>query len=215
MIYLFTGDDAKNKRIVYEKFVKSIPKSTETLFISRNNFNQIQIESLYSGSGLFFSLSAVVFEGVLDREETRDFVLEKLALMGESKNTFLFLEGKLLKPILDDFKKARAEINIFELPKEKKEKYDNFLVANAFSNRDKLNTWICFRQAMDLGVGMEEIIGVLFWKIKDMILKRDFRKFKEEELKTFAGKLSYLLPEARKYGRDAEAVFEQFLLEVF
>ncbi|MEK7219046.1 MAG: hypothetical protein AAB687_00025 [Patescibacteria group bacterium] len=218
MIHLFTGDDAKNKRIVYEKFVKSIPKSTETLFINRNNFNETQIESLYSGAGLFFSLSAVIFEGVLEREETRDFILEKLALMGESKNTFVFLEGKLLKPILDIFKKIepkRLQINIFELPKEKKEKYDNFLVANAFSNRDKLNTWICFRQAMDLGVGMEEIIGVLFWKIKDMILKKDFRKFKEEELKNFAGKLSYLLPEARKYGRDAEAVFEQFLLEAF
>ena len=218
MIHLFTGDDAKNKRIVYEKFVKSIPKSTETLFINRNNFNETQIESLYSGAGLFFSLSAVIFEGVLEREETRDFILEKLALMGESKNTFVFLEGKLLKPILDIFKKIepkRLQINIFELPKEKKEKYDNFLVANAFSNRDKLNTWICFRQAMDLGVGMEEIIGVLFWKIKDMILKKDFRKFKEEELKNFAGKLSYLLPEARKYGRDAESAFEQFLLEAF
>ena len=218
MIHLFTGDDAKNKRIVYEKFVKSIPKSTEVLFINRNNFDETQIESLYSGAGLFFSLSAVIFEGVLEREETRDFILEKLALMGESKNTFVFLEGKLLKPILDIFKKIepkRLQINIFELPKEKKEKYDNFLVANAFSNRDKLNTWICFRQAMDLGVGMEEIIGVLFWKIKDMILKKDFRKFKEEELKNFAGKLSYLLPEARKYGRDAEAVFEQFLLEAF
>jgi len=27
--------------------------------------------------------------------------------------------------------------------------------------------------------------------------------------------LSYLLPEARKEGKDTEAVFEQFLLEVF
>ncbi|MDO8659375.1 MAG: hypothetical protein Q7K54_02125 [Candidatus Parcubacteria bacterium] len=215
MIYLFCGDDPKTKRSIYEKFVKSIPKSTEVLFINRNNFNQTQIESLYSGSGLFFSISAVVFEGVLENEETRDFVLEKLELMGESSNFFIFLESKLLKPILDDFRKARAEINVFELPKEKKEKYDNFLVANAFSNKDKLNTWICFRQAMDLGVGMEEIVGVLFWKIKDMILKRDFRKFSEDELKNSAAKLSYLLPQARKEGRDAEAVFEQFLLEVF
>ena len=32
MIHLFTGDDAKNKRIVYEKFVKSIPK-VQRLFL--------------------------------------------------------------------------------------------------------------------------------------------------------------------------------------
>jgi len=48
-----------------------------------------------------------------------------------------------------------------------------------------------------------------------MILKKDFRKFSEVELKNFISKLSYLLPEARKAGLDAESVFEQFLLEAF
>ena len=88
-------------------------------------------------------------------------------------------------------------------------------MANAFVSKDKLHTWIYFRQAMDRGVAMEEIIGVLFWKIKDMILKKNFTKFKEEQLKDFVSRLSYLLPEARKEGRDAEAAFEQFLLEAF
>jgi hypothetical protein len=215
MIYLFCGDDAKNKRSSYEKFIKSIPKDTETFFVSRNNFDEVQLENFYSGASLFSALSAVVFENILEREEMRDFILEKLEPMGQSGNSFVFLEGKLTKVILDTFKKARAELNVFELPKAKKEKYDNFLVANAFGAKDKLNMWICFRQAMDVGVGMEEIIGVLFWKIKDMILKKDFRKFSEAELKNFALKLSYLLPQARKEGRDAESAFEQFLLEVF
>jgi hypothetical protein len=215
MLYLFSGDDVKNKILNYEKFIKSLPAGTETFFINRNDFNKMQIESLYSGSGLFFTKSAVVFSNIFEYEETRDFILEKLELIGESANSFVFLEGKLNKPILDAFKKARAELNVFELPKGKKEKFDNFLVANAFGNRDKLNTWVYFRQAMDSDIGLEEIIGVLFWKIKDMILKRSFGKFKEPELKNFAAKLSYLLPEARKEGRDAESAFEQFLLEAF
>ncbi len=215
MIYLFTGDDTKSKIISSEKFVKQLPESTEKLFISRNNFDPMQIESLYSGASLFSPISAVIFQNIFDHEETRDFVLEKLPLMGESANSFVFLEGKLNKPILDAFKKARGEMNIFELPKEKKEKYDNFLVANAFSQKDKLNTWIYFRQAMDRGVGMEEIVGVIFWKIKDMLLKKNLGKFSEVELKNSASRLSYLLPEARKKGQDAETAFEQFLLEAF
>ncbi len=215
MIYLFAGDDTKNKHLAYEKFIKSIPTSTETFYFNRNNFNQIQIESLYSGSGLFSSKFAVMFSNIFENEETRDFILEKLDLMGQSGNSFIFLEGKLGKPISDAFKKARAEFNIFELPKEKKEKYDNFLVANAFAAKDKLHTWVYFRQAMDKGVGMEEIIGVLFWKIKNMVIKKDFRKFSETELKNSASRLSYLLPKARKEGRDAESAFEQFLLEAF
>ena len=48
-----------------------------------------------------------------------------------------------------------------------------------------------------------------------MLIKKDFRKFSEAELKNSASRLSYLLPEARKASRDAEAVFEQFLLEAF
>lgn len=224
MIYLFTGDDAKNKLSSYEKFLGSlsaragVSKDTETFFISRNNFNQMQIESLYSGSSLFSTKSIVVFSNIFEYEETRDFILEKLELMCASPNSFVFLEGKLNKPVLDNFKKVGPEkikLNIFELPKEKKEKFDNFLVTNAFAKKDKLNMWIYFRQAMDKGVGMEEIIGVLFWKIKNMLVTQNLGKFSEAKLKDSASRLSYLLPEARKNGHDAESAFEQFLLEVF
>jgi len=215
MIYLFAGDDSKSKYSAYEKFIKSLPKEMETFFVSKNNFDPVQTESFYSGAGLFFAKCAVFFENIFEREEIKDFILEKLELIGESQNDFIFLEGKLNKSVLDAFKKTRAELDIFELPKEKKEKYDNFILTYDFEKRDKLNLWIHFRQAMDKEVGMEELVGVLFWKAKDMLLKKNFSKFSEAQLKNFAGKLSYLLPQARKEGIDTESVFEQFLLEAF
>ena len=48
-----------------------------------------------------------------------------------------------------------------------------------------------------------------------MLLRKNFSKFTEEQLKGFITKLSYLLPEARKNGLDAESAFETFLLEAF
>lgn len=218
MIYLFSGDDARNKILSYEKFIKSMPAGVEHFFINRNNFDQMQIESLYSGSSLFFAKSVVIFSNIFEYEETRDFVLDKLNLIAESPNDFIFLEGKLNKSILDAFKKVgskKLRMKIFELPKEKKEKFDNFLVVNAFSKKDKLNMWIYFRQAMDKEVGMEELVGILFWKIKNMLITKNFAKFSESELKDSMLRLSYLLPEARKQGRDAESAFEQFLLKSF
>ena len=222
MIYLFLGDDVKNKLFNYEKFIKSIPVSTEIFYINRNSFDPTQTESFYSGASLFSVLSAVVFQNFFEYEETRDFILNKLELMEKSANSFIFLESKLNKSILDAFKKSLPDdrqtapfVNIFELPKEKKEKFDNFLVANAFEQKNKLNLWIYFRGAVDKGVGMEELIGVLFWKIKDMIMKKNFRKFSEFKLKNYTSRLSYLLPQARKESQDAEAVFEKFLLEAF
>ncbi|MBP7007055.1 MAG: hypothetical protein KBC44_00215 [Candidatus Pacebacteria bacterium] len=213
MIYLFSGDDSKNKIKAYENFIESISKDVEIFYVSKNDFDPMQIESFYSGSGLFFKKCAVVFSNVLELESIRDFVSEKLSSFSEARNDFVFLESKLTKSVLDEFKKARAELNIFELSKDKKEKFNNFLLAEAFSERDKLNLWIYFRQAMEVGVGMEELTGVLLWKVKDMILKKNFRKFKEEELKEFGMKITTILPEARKKGIDDEAAFEKFLLE--
>src|SRR3989338_4005634 len=109
MIYIVTGDDTKNKLSNYEKFIKSLPKEQEVFSISRNNFDPMQIESLYSGSGLFFAKSVTIFSNIFEYEDTRDFVLEKLLLMGQSDNSFIFLEGKLNKPILDAFKKVEPK----------------------------------------------------------------------------------------------------------
>lgn len=215
MIYLFAGDDTKKKIQNYQKFVTAIPNGTEVFTVNKNDFSQIEIENFYSGSSLFFTKCAILFVDILEREEIRDLILPKLVFMAQSANDFIFCENKLNKPVLDAFKKARAELNIYELTKEKKEKFDNFLLANAFANRDRLNLWIYYRQAIDKGVGMEELIGVLFWKIKDLILKKNFSKFKEIELKKIANNLSYLLPEARRNRLDDQACFEKFLLEVF
>lgn len=218
MIYLFCGDDTKRKHENYEKFILSIPAGAETFFIGKNDFNPMEIESFYSGAGLFFTKCVVVFTNIFEKEETLNFILSKLSLLSESENTFVFLEGKLNKPVLDAFKKAepkKNQINFFELPKEKKEKFNNFLLANALGEKNKLDLWIYFRQAIDKGVALEELTGVLFWKVKDMLMKKNLGKFSEMELKNFAGELSYLLPEARKSGLDAETVFERFLLKAF
>ena len=78
MIYLFTGDDTKKKFDAYEKFLKTFPKGMEVFSISKNDFNPIQIESLYSGAGLFFNKCIVVFSNILEKEEASDFLLKKL-----------------------------------------------------------------------------------------------------------------------------------------
>ncbi len=215
MLYLFTGDDTKNKNLNYEKFIKSFPSAIPIFPINRNNFIKDQIESFYSGSSLFFLKCIVVFDGILDRQENSDFILSKLEKMSESPSVFIFKEHLLNKSILDIYKKHNSEMNIFLLPKEKKERFNSFLLANAFSDKDKLNLWIYFRQAVSFDVSPEELVGVLFWKIKDMIVKKDFRKFKEFELKNLASSLSLLLSESRIKGTDTQIALEQFLLEVF
>ena len=215
MIYVFCGEDADSKNANYEKFVKTLPADAPRFFINKNDFDPMQLESFYSGASLFATQSVIILRDLLAEEEIAKFILEKLKFLGDSENIFVFVEGKLKKVVIDAFKKARAELNVFEIPKEKREKYDNFKVANAFAARDKFHTWLYFRQAVDIGVSLDELAGVLFWKIKDMLLRRNFSKFKEEELKNFATKIATLLPEARKQGPESESAMEQFLLDAF
>ena len=120
MLYLFTGDDSKRKITSYEKFTLSIPKDIEKFCIGKNDFSSFQLENFYSGSILFSKKSIIFYENIFENENNQDFVLKHLKDIFESNNDFVFLEGKLLKSVTDAFKKVKAEINIFELPKEKK-----------------------------------------------------------------------------------------------
>lgn len=218
MLYLFSGDDTKKKLAAYEGFLKDQKDgkgSAETFFMNKKDVEAGALQGFYSGASLFAARSTIVLRDVLEEEEIRALVLPHLAAMGESANTFIFLEGKLPKPVLDAFKKARSELNVFEAPKEKKEKFNSFAIANSFGQKDKLGTWLTFRQAVERDVALDELAGILFWKAKDMLLKRNFGKWKEGELEDFAARIARLLPEARRAGPEAESAMEQFLLEAF
>lgn len=214
MIYLFAGTDTSTKIKALDIFISDL-RDTEVYKISRSNFDPMQVESFYSGDDLFAKKSALIFLSLLEREEEREVILENLDKMNESHNFFVFVEGKLNKPIIDSFKKARAELNLFEETKIYKEKFNNFILANALGERNKLKLWTAFRQALSHGAELDALAGLLFWKIKDMLLKRHFTKFTESELHNLASKVSILLPEARARRQDDEAVFEKFLLEAF
>lgn len=215
MIYIFAGDNADLKIGSYKNFLKTVDKDTEVFQINRKNFDEIFIESMYSGEGLFFKKSLVVFNSILEKGNAQDFILKNLEMLSSSLNDFVFLEGMLLKSLTNKFEKAGARVEMHKLPKSSFEKYNNFLLADALGNKDKLRLWLHYRQAVDLGVGLDELSGVLFWKVKDMILKKNFFKFKEEQLVKMAGGLSSLLPRARMKGVDTEVEFEIFLLNAF
>jgi hypothetical protein len=215
MIYLFAGEDAKKKMSSVELCIESLSKDTEIFTFSKNDFEPSVIENFYSGQGLFFKKCIILVRGALEKEENEKFILDNLEAMSVSQNFFIFLEGKLKKATVDAFRKAKAEVSIFDLTSAEKEKFNSFLLANAFGLKSKLELWIYFRQAIEKGVSLEELVGVLQWKAKDMILKKNFSLFSEKDLRRISMHLAYILPEARGSARDDEAHLERFLLEAF
>ena len=214
MIYLFFGNDTKLKRKTYLDFMKSIPERANVFDIHKNNFDLMQFESLYSSNSLFFAKSVVVLNNIFENEEIKEIVLANLANLEKSINDFIVLEGDLKKAELDAFKKVRAEINLFEKKEIKKQTFNTFILANNLGDRDKLNIWINLQMAYKENVAVDAIVGVLFWKVKDMIIKKDFKKFSLEELQKIARELPFLLSNSRLSSKDDQVSLEQFLIKI-
>ena len=215
MLSLFYGNDFEKRKIAREREIFDFKKkfsNFEILIITDTKADPFLIESLSFGGGLFDKKFLVLLEYTLENEEFCNFILPKLKILQESNNAFLFLERSLVKENLKNFIKIGAKIEEFSLPKT--EKKDNvFLVANAIEQRNKKNAWLLFNKLLKNGVAGEKILGILFWKIKDMIVKKKFRNFSEIELKQLSSKFTQAFHEGHRGGRKIEDGIEKIILE--
>ena len=90
-------------------------------------------------------------------------------------------------------------------------KINIFGIADAYARRDKINTWSLYQNAVQEGISPEEISGILFWKIKMMILDGT-KFFKKEELYNISSSLVSIYHEAHRGETDFTIALEQFIL---
>ena len=192
MLYLLHGTDINKKQKERIKILDLLSKkftNTEKVSFGDVVFDITNIESLISSQGLFGKRFLVSFDSVLENENIADVLLERLLQMSESENIFIFSENKILKEILKKFEKTGAEIQEFPLLK-KTEKENVFAIANALERKNKKEIWIIFNKLTNSGIPSEKILGILFWKTKDMILRRNLlaggQKFSEAKLKSLS-----------------------------
>lgn len=107
----------------------------------------------------------------------RDLELKKiLPDFTETENIIIFSEASVTKPIISAFEKNNATIEDFGKEISNKEKtLPVFNLAEELGKRDKKNLWLLF-QALVSEVSPEEIHGILFWQIKNMILVKTSRE---------------------------------------
>jgi DNA polymerase III delta subunit len=102
--------------------------------------------------------------------------------------------------------------------------------------RDKKESWVHIAKAWRNGKSAEELHGILFWQVKNMLLIKKSegisatslglnpfvhkkaeaaaKKFTEEELEAMSSKLASVLYESRRQGSDSQIALEQFVLSV-
>jgi hypothetical protein len=135
------------------------------------------------------------------KNDTKEFILERVKGMKEAEHVFLSLEGKVDSATLKKIEKYADKVQEFNVSggsnPSKKKFSEVFSVANFLANKDKKNLWISFIDLLGKGVAVEEIHGILFWKVKDLILKGT-RNYSKEELSKLSSDLVEMTHKVRQ-----------------
>lgn len=207
MIYILLGNDTKKKN----EYLKKIYKKDLPIFLSNYSITKEELFDQAGNVSLFGGSPVVVLDSLI-KEGKMDFSKEDILVLKNSETTFVFLEDKLLASDLKNYKE-KAIIEDFNTEfKKLTPKTNVFGIADAFSNRNKIGTWILYREAISQGSYPEEISGIIFWKIKTMILSGS-KFFSEDELKKCSSNLVSLYHEAHKGESDFVIGLEQFVLK--
>ena len=119
------------------------------------------------------------------------------------------MEGKLDKATITKIEKKAEKTMMFDLvEKSLKSEYNAFALADAFGRGNKKEAWVLYRKAIDKGEAVEAIHGMIFWKVKTMILNG----ISEKDLYPTLEKLIDIYHESRRGKYELETKLEEIIL---
>jgi len=92
------------------------------------------------------------------------------------KKNYLHRKKKLINKYAND---------VIDISKKLEKKFNVFIIADALSKRDKKSLWILLTKFKQEGILNEEIIGILYWKIKMLRLAEVTKNSNEAKQDSF------------------------------
>ena len=206
MIYILSGNDTKKKNA----HIKALVKNYDLVTLPTSEVSKDLLLSYAGGVSLFGDFKSIVSENIISSGDIV-FSDDDLKILKDSNSIFIFLEDKLLVASEKRYKKYAEIIRFDEKIPLKKPKINTFAMADAFGARDKIKAWIIYREAVDSGIEPEAISGILFWKIKTMLLDGT-KNFSVENLKKQSSCIVSLYHRAHRGEVDFVIGLEQFIL---
>ncbi len=207
MIYILAGNDNKNK----SKYIKTLTNKSEIIFIAQANISKELLDNYARSISLFGEQHIIVLENILNNPE---IILSKedLTALKDSATVFIFLEDKLLIASEKKYQKYATIKHFDEKSIKTLPTTNTFAITDAYEGKDKIKTWILYRQAIEAGAEPEAISGMLFWKIKMMILSNS-KNFSIDSLKKQSSDIVSLYHKSHRGECDFIVGLEQFILK--
>lgn len=167
-------------------FAKKKRPEAEIFRLTSENWSEEKLEELLSSQGLFDQKYTVVLDNVFEKKDIKSFVLDKASEMSESEQLFFIIEPGVDAPTLKKIEKVAKQVQEFELTGERKSEYNIFAVANGLVEKDRKKLWVSYLDSIKKGSAPEEIHGIFFWQVKNMILASRAKSQGETGLSPFA-----------------------------
>lgn len=217
MLYFFYGTDGAKAREKASALVATLSakKPQASVFkIGAGDWNATALDELIGGQGLFHPISLVQISGVFENEETKEYILARLSELAESPNIFVLVEGAVDAETKRAVSKKAEKVQEFKKVTVK-QKFPVFTLADALGDRDKKNLWVLYQKALLEGIAPENINGVLFWKVKDMLTAHySNRHWKTEELKNLSARFVALYHDSHRGLHEFPLALERLILTI-
>ena len=235
MFYLIYGADTHKARKKLHELLDLAQKKrpgAEIFKLTSENWNEGQFDELLISRGLFEQKYTVVLDNLFERKEIKDYILDRLKGLADSEQIFLIIEGKIDASSLKKISSQAKQAQEFVKAETGKQELNIFSITEGLVRKDKKHLWISYVDLLGKGAGVEEIHGILFWQIKNMILANGAqsqmdsglspyvyknsltgaRNYKEEELLEMSLDLVGMTHKVRQGQGDLEIVLEKWIL---
>ncbi|MES2087964.1 MAG: hypothetical protein V4467_03135 [Patescibacteria group bacterium] len=243
MFYFLHGKDSEKARAKASELILSMKKKkpdAQVFTLDADNWLESQFDNFLQLQGLFERRFIVFAKRLFEKREIKEAVLSKLTKIKNSENVFVFLEGAVDKPTLKLVEANADRVQEFEKIKAQSvygaegEGFNFFSLADALGERNKKKLWVLYQKAVREDASSEELSGILFWQLKNLILaqevatageagvspfvfsksKRFSHNFSLEELQGMSLKIIELYHDAHRGKRDFDSGLETFVLNV-
>lgn len=203
MLYLIYGTDTHKARKKLHDLLDLAKKKrpeAELFKITTENFSEAQLDELLVSQGLFEQKYTTVLDNLFERRDFKDYVLDKLKDMADSEQIFLMLEGAVDVSSIKKIEKYAKQVQEFVKKEDKKYGANIFSITDGLLQKDKRKLWVSYIDFIRQGIPPEEIHGILFWQVKNMLLASRADSGNETGLAPFVYKNA--LTGARKYKQE-------------
>jgi DNA polymerase III delta subunit len=216
MIYLFHGSDiGKVRAKAFQWIAVTRTKVPDAMYvrIQPENLTPTALADAVSLQGLFFSKTLVLLDDPFSVPSAGETVMDMLTELAATDNPIALLTPKLLASRLKKIEPLATKVFEVTTVEKKESRGFNSSLVNALGARDGKLLWKEIVKAHRQGDAPEAVHGLLHWKARDLLQKRN-QKWKPEEARALSRALIELVSEARSGSLDLQLSLERFALSL-